>query len=337
VCFLAVHILTAVTDSFVTITWVNAFVPFTGTYRPIWLGLGAVASDLLIALIITSLLRRQIGYRVWRAVHWAAYGCWPIALVHGLGTGTDASHGWALWTMLGCLAAVSGATWWRLATVGRDPVANEPSVAGRTAGADRRAPAVAASVVVPQAILAWLAVGPLRPGWAARAGTPTSASTVTTGAAAAAGAGSPASPSTAAAASVVPSTTAGAASAASFAKPFTATLTGTVAETAADASGNTTVTISAVMAGPVTGQLEVTLVGAAQPSGGVTMTSSHATLGPSGQPTLYRGEVVSLAGTRLVLRLTGATATPTYATVDLTLGAAGNCTGTIRTSATAPG
>jgi methionine sulfoxide reductase heme-binding subunit len=114
VAFVAVHVVTAVTDSFVTITWVNAFVPFTGTYRPLWLGLGAVAGDLLIALIVTSLARPWIGYRVWRAVHWAAYACWPIALVHGLGTGTDVGNGWARAVFIGCLAAVAAATWWRL-------------------------------------------------------------------------------------------------------------------------------------------------------------------------------------------------------------------------------
>ena len=114
VAFLAVHIVTAVTDSFVTIRWLNAFVPFTGTYRPVWLGLGAVAADLLIALILTSLARGYIGYRAWRAVHWSAYGCWPIALIHGLGTGTDAGHGWALIVLLGCLGAVCAAIWWRV-------------------------------------------------------------------------------------------------------------------------------------------------------------------------------------------------------------------------------
>jgi sulfoxide reductase heme-binding subunit YedZ len=114
VAFLAVHILTVVTDSFVTITWLNAFVPFTGTYRPLWLGLGAVAGDLLLALIVTSLARRVIGVRTWRAVHWLAYACWPVALAHGLGTGTDRQQPWALAVYLACVAAVVAAVAWRL-------------------------------------------------------------------------------------------------------------------------------------------------------------------------------------------------------------------------------
>ena len=115
VAFLVVHIVTAVADSYVTITWLNAFVPFSGTYRPLWLGLGAVAGDLLLALILTSLARPFIGYRAWRAVHWAAYACWPVALLHALGTGTDANHGWGLALTVGSLAVVAAATAWRLA------------------------------------------------------------------------------------------------------------------------------------------------------------------------------------------------------------------------------
>ena len=60
------------------------------------------------ALVVTSLLRQRIGYRVWRTVHWAAYLCWPIAFVHGLGTGSDGRVGWVLGVDLVCLAAVAG-------------------------------------------------------------------------------------------------------------------------------------------------------------------------------------------------------------------------------------
>ena len=51
-----------------------------------------MASDLLLALTVTSLLRSRISYRAWRVLHWTAYACWPVALAHGLGTGTDTSR-----------------------------------------------------------------------------------------------------------------------------------------------------------------------------------------------------------------------------------------------------
>jgi len=290
VAFLAVHIVTAVTDSFVTIRWVNAFVPFTGTYRPVWLGLGAVASDLLIALVITSIARERIGYRVWRAVHWAAYACWPLALVHGLGTGTDARQPWALATFLGSLAAVCGATWWRLSTTDRIHVG-------------RRAAGVAASVAVPLVALTWLVAGPLQPGWAARAGTPATTTSVV------------ATPPSA------------------FAATFSASLSGTAAETQPDANGNATITVAATLTGQVDGVLAVTISGPALSSGGVTMTSSHASLGPTNQPDLYTGQVTALSGNRVTVGLTG-TASKITASANLTIDAFGNLTGTLQSSPT---
>ncbi len=119
VVFLAIHIASSVLDDFVHIRLVEAFVPFIGSYRPFWLGLGAVAMDLLLALIITSLLRRYIGVRAWRLVHWAAYACWPIGMLHGLKIGTDSRFGWMLAIDALCAAAVLAAVAWRLAVLGK--------------------------------------------------------------------------------------------------------------------------------------------------------------------------------------------------------------------------
>ena len=57
VAFLAIHVLTAVADPFVTIRLAAAVLPFASAYKPFWLGLGAVSLDLVAALILTSLAR----------------------------------------------------------------------------------------------------------------------------------------------------------------------------------------------------------------------------------------------------------------------------------------
>ena len=93
---LAVHIVTSVLDSFAPISVLNAVIPFTGTYRPLWLGFGALSFDLLVALAATSLVRRRLGYRAWRSIHWLAYASWPVAVLHGLGTGSDTKVWWML-------------------------------------------------------------------------------------------------------------------------------------------------------------------------------------------------------------------------------------------------
>ena len=84
VALVAVHVVTSIIDSYAPIRLIDAVIPFISAYRPVWVGLGAVAFDLLLALVVTSLLRARLGARSWRAVHWLAYACWPVAFVHGL-------------------------------------------------------------------------------------------------------------------------------------------------------------------------------------------------------------------------------------------------------------
>ena len=119
VVFLAVHIASTLLDPVSPVHLLNAIVPFTGHYRPLGIGLGVVAVDLLAALVITSLLRQVIGYRIWRAVHWSAYACWPVAMLHGLQSGTDAATPWARAVYVTCAASVFAGLLWRLtATIG---------------------------------------------------------------------------------------------------------------------------------------------------------------------------------------------------------------------------
>jgi sulfoxide reductase heme-binding subunit YedZ len=111
VSLLAVHVLTLLADPYAQLRLVNLVLPFAS--RP-WLGLGTLGFDLILALVVTSLLRQRIGARVWRSVHWLGYAAWPVALLHGLGTGTDASQLWLQVLAAGCVAAVLAAAGWRL-------------------------------------------------------------------------------------------------------------------------------------------------------------------------------------------------------------------------------
>jgi len=86
---LAVHVTTAVVDSYVDIRWWQALSPVGATYEPLWLGLGAFSLDLILVVIVTSMLRHRIPHRLWRTVHFATYAAWALGVVHGLGIGTD--------------------------------------------------------------------------------------------------------------------------------------------------------------------------------------------------------------------------------------------------------
>ncbi|MFE2426372.1 ferric reductase-like transmembrane domain-containing protein [Streptomyces sp. NPDC059373] len=113
--FLGLHIATAVSDSYTSIGWSAAFVPLASSYRTLWVGLGAVALDLLLALALTSAVRHRLGRRRWKAVHWLAYGAWPVALFHAAGTGTDTRLGPQLVLYAACLVSVLAAVGWRIA------------------------------------------------------------------------------------------------------------------------------------------------------------------------------------------------------------------------------
>jgi methionine sulfoxide reductase heme-binding subunit len=161
VVFLIIHIVTAVLDTFASIPLIDAIVPFAGTYRPLWLGLGATSFDLMLAVVITSLARRRLGYRTWRITHWLASASWPLALLHGLGTGSDIKTTWMVAISGGCLAAVLIAVFIRVGFGWRDQMA-------------LRAFALGIAVCFAGATALWLPSGPLGTGWARRSGTPTS-------------------------------------------------------------------------------------------------------------------------------------------------------------------
>jgi predicted ferric reductase len=109
------HVVSLSFDPYAQLRLVDWVVPFLGTYRPLWLGLGTLALDLLAVITVVSLLRHRIGPRVFKAVHLATYVLWPVAFFHALGNGTDAGSGWFTALALACAAAFTVAVTWRLA------------------------------------------------------------------------------------------------------------------------------------------------------------------------------------------------------------------------------
>lgn len=157
----AIHVASIVLDRFAPIGWAASVVPFSSPYRPIWLSLGALGLDLLLAVAVTSWLRHRIGFRSWRFVHWAAYAAWLGVLVHAFGTGTDTSEGWALLVEGGAAALVIIAVWFRLGQRWDEHTGVRMAALGTT-------------LVVPLVLAVWLVAGPLAPHWSRRSGTPSS-------------------------------------------------------------------------------------------------------------------------------------------------------------------
>jgi len=117
-------VVTAVIDPFAHLGPVVALVPFTSWYRALWVGLGTIAMELIVAVAATSVVRRWLGRTAWRAVHWLAYAAWPVALVHGIGAGTDGTSDWMIAIDVLCAGAVLTAVAGRLLGPHPDPMAD---------------------------------------------------------------------------------------------------------------------------------------------------------------------------------------------------------------------
>ena len=299
--FLAIHVTSVVVDGFAPIGWLAAFVPFASPYRPLWLGLGAVVTDLLLAIAISSGLRRRISYRTWRLIHLSAYLCWPIAAAHALGSGTDAAKPWLLAVLVLSGATLLGLLAWR--------VVRGPALSLRA-----RSLAVAGALLSPLLLGAWAMSGPLQPGWARRAGTPRAILDRVRGATPtsfAAGTGGGAG-------STVGTTTAAATAVSAFTADFSGTLTqsgGTVQATASLGSGTS-------------GTVSLLLHGQQLAGGGVALNDGTVTL-DLGSGAHLSGPVTSLDGNRITATATDAAGSTSTVTLDLSIPGDGTVQGRV--------
>ena len=303
--FLAIHVASVVIDGFAPIGWLAAFVPFASPYRPIWLGLGAVVTDLLLAVAISSGLRRRISYRTWHLIHLSAYLCWPIAAAHALGSGTDAAKPWLLAVLVASGATLLFLLAWR--------VVRGPALSMRTRGL-----AIGGALLSPLLLMAWAVSGPLQPGWAHRAGTPKAildrvAATTTTAGSATGG----------------PATTSGAATgSATSTGAFSATFSGSITQTGG------TVQVTAPLSGGTSGSVSLLLRGRQLASGGIELHDGQVTVTLSGGAHLS-GPVTSLDGNRIGATLTDGAGHRYTASVDLTIPGDGTVQGQLSVQPTA--
>jgi methionine sulfoxide reductase heme-binding subunit len=301
IALLVVHIITSVLDSFAPIKLTDAVIPFASAYRPLWMGLGALAFDILIALVITSLVRRRLGYGTWRAIHWLAYGSWPVAVLHGLGTGSDVKMWWMLALTAGCVASVVAAAIIRISRSG-------PS------GEGFRAPAMILSIITPVGLAIFTFAGPLAPHWARRAGTP---ATLLGKSFTPVAARTPVAPQTHQAGSSTLKT------------PFEARLSGKVTQT--PEPGGAVVDLALRLSGGAHGRLRIRLAGAPIDGGGLSMTGSQVDLLADGSPSVMEGRITSLQGQQFVAHVSnlGGGSLDLHATLNIDQNT-GNVSGTLR-------
>ena len=110
---LGMHGATLVLDQTVHMPLAGLVVPGASPYRAAAVGVGVVGAELMLLIYVSFALRKRIGVRNWRRLHWATYLVFLLATIHGFASGTDSTQPWARSLYLGAIGAVAFATAWR--------------------------------------------------------------------------------------------------------------------------------------------------------------------------------------------------------------------------------
>lgn len=305
VVVLIIHVGAAVLDKYSHIGFKDIFIPFLSQYRPIWVGVGAVAIDLGLAVLITSLLRVKMGYRSWKAIHWIAYPIFVLSLIHALGTGSDTvmSYGKLFYLVIGGVFV--------LAVIAR-------LLSARQMVAGRKIALIGLSFVVSLVILVWTFVGPLASNWATRAKGGLAQAVLTS--------------TKVPVKSTTTTTTEPRLRSLVIGSGYTSGWSGKVDESPANSQGEIAIRLIGTLSQDPSFKLSIVLIGFPQ-DGGVSMASSLVEIASDSGTILYKGTVTSLSGTTIVSSISSATGASVTINSSLTLSnSSSSFSGTVKAS-----
>jgi predicted ferric reductase len=118
---LALHVFVLLGDQYLGYTVPQLLVPFLSPYRPLSIALGVFGLYLTLVVTFTFYVRRQIGQRTWRLIHYGSFAVFALGLLHGILSGTDTGATWAIAIYAVSALLIGGLTWWRFNTAGSPP------------------------------------------------------------------------------------------------------------------------------------------------------------------------------------------------------------------------
>ncbi|MFL7894187.1 MAG: hypothetical protein ACK2UM_02530 [Anaerolineales bacterium] len=89
--FLGLHIVVLTADKYLPFSVAQLLVPFLSPYRPLWVGIGVISFYLILLVTVTFYLRKQIGMKTFRFIHYASLAAYLGAVLHALMSGADSS------------------------------------------------------------------------------------------------------------------------------------------------------------------------------------------------------------------------------------------------------
>lgn len=110
---LVLHGVSIALDTTVKVSLAGLLVPGLVSYRPAAVAAGVISAWLFAVVAASFWVRRRVGIRWWRRLHWLTYALFGLATLHGLAAGTDTTRPWARALYLCALGSVVAATAWR--------------------------------------------------------------------------------------------------------------------------------------------------------------------------------------------------------------------------------
>ena len=121
--FIGIHTLAILVDPYMHFGAAEVLIPFASSYRPLGMALGITASYVLLALWLSSLIQRRIGWRAWRLLHYGAFAAYAFSVVHTIMLGEDEAAAWGRWTVVAGIVLVGALASLRFLDDGKDAAA----------------------------------------------------------------------------------------------------------------------------------------------------------------------------------------------------------------------
>lgn len=98
--FTVFHGLVLMGDHFVDFSFPHLILPFSISYKTLWVGLGQVSFYVWLIVVISFYIRPLIGQKTWRLIHYVNFATYAMGIIHGVYSGTDSNTKWAYWYYL---------------------------------------------------------------------------------------------------------------------------------------------------------------------------------------------------------------------------------------------
>lgn len=105
--FVVLHLLSLIFDPLIPFAPLNLLLPIAEPYRPFATALGVLGLYCLVAVTVSSWLRRYIAHARWRTLHYASFGGFILVTAHGLLAGSDSGEAWMRLVYLGASIVVA--------------------------------------------------------------------------------------------------------------------------------------------------------------------------------------------------------------------------------------